>query len=47
VWYSPENKELLVIYCTGIEFTDLDNIYHRTLPLISAELDAMARGAAR
>jgi hypothetical protein len=46
VWYSSENKELLVIYYTGIEFYDLDNAYHRTLPLISAELDAMARGVA-
>ncbi len=43
VWHSPENKGSLVIYYTGIAFYDLDNVYHRTLPVISAELDAMAR----
>jgi hypothetical protein len=43
VWYFSERKELIVIYYTGIEFCDLHNKYHRTLPFISAELDAMAR----
>ncbi|RPI00979.1 MAG: hypothetical protein EHM64_16410 [Ignavibacteriae bacterium] len=42
VWYTPENKELNVVYYNGVEFDDLSAAHHRTLPLISAELDSMA-----
>jgi hypothetical protein len=42
VWYAPANKELNVVYYTGVEFDDINNTHHRTLPLISEELDSMA-----
>jgi hypothetical protein len=42
VWYAPENKELNVVYYTGVEFDDVSNSHHRTLSLISAELESMA-----
>jgi len=42
VWYAPENKEMNVVYYNGVEFDDLSATHHRTLPLISAELDSMA-----
>ena len=43
VWYTPENKELNVVYYNGIEFNDLGHSHHRTLPLIETELDAMVQ----